>query len=130
MVDVKPSNLKLQDRARRIFRTVLPGTPLSDSQIDDLFKACQDNVKLAIVVEHHKCQVIEAMKILDLSGGILKLALRNPVNINKSSNSPVQALATMERLVICIDAGGTKCKAVVANHQGIIGEGESGPCNL
>lgn len=130
MVDVKPSNLKLVDRARRIFRTVLPGTTLSDSQIDELLNACQDNVKLALVVEHHKCTVPEAMKLLDLNGGILKPALQNPVDINKNSNAPDLPPATMDGLVICIDAGGTKCKAVIANRDRVVGQGESGPCNL
>ncbi|KAF7778412.1 hypothetical protein Agabi119p4_2757 [Agaricus bisporus var. burnettii] len=130
MVDVKPSNMKLQDRAIRIFRTVLPETTLSDLQIDDLFKACQYNVKLAIVVEHHKCTVPEATTLLDHNGGVLKLALRTPVITSKSSSAPAQTPATKESLVVCIDAGGTKCKAVIANRDGIIGQGESGPCNF
>lgn len=127
-MDVKPSNVKLQDRARRIFRTVLPNTTLSDSQIDDLLSTCEHNVKLALVVEHRKCAVPEAVKILDDSGGILKRALRIPVNASESI--PAQISNIKDRLVICIDAGGTKCKAVIANQSGIICQGEAGPCNL
>lgn len=128
MVDVKPSNLKLRDRARRIFRAVLPGTTLSDSQIDELLSSCQDNVKLALVVEHHKTSIPNAIKILDSAGGLLKRALEASGGVNGSL--PVPAPSTNNRLVLCVDAGGTKCKAVIANQDGIICQGEAGPCNL
>jgi N-acetylmuramic acid 6-phosphate etherase len=127
MVDVKPSNVKLQDRARRIFRAVLPTTRLSDSQINDLLKACQDNVKLALVAEHHKCAISDATKILDNAGGVLKRALQVPGNPVESLSS---VLSSKDRLVLCIDAGGTKCKVVIANRSGTLCEGEAGPCNL
>lgn len=128
MVDVKPSNVKLQDRARRIFRTVLPTTSLSDSQIDDLFVTCNANVKLAIVAEHHKCEVPDAAKILDNAGGVLKRALEISRHIDGGFST--SSLDPKDRLVLCIDAGGTRCKAVIANRSGILSRGEAGPCNL
>jgi N-acetylmuramic acid 6-phosphate etherase len=35
-----------------------------------------------------------------------------------------------ERLVLCIDGGGTKCAVAVANEAWEIGKGEAGPCNV
>lgn len=128
MVDVKPSNVKLQDRARRIFRTVLPTTSLSDSEIDDLFKASKANVKLAIVAEHHKCGIADAVKILDSAGGVLKRALQAPGHPDGSLSTSL--LGPKDHLVLCIDAGGTKCKVVIANRNGTLCRGEAGPCNL
>ncbi|KAF9450264.1 N-acetylmuramic acid 6-phosphate [Macrolepiota fuliginosa MF-IS2] len=128
MVDVKPSNLKLRDRARRIFRTVLPATALSDLQIDELLSSCQDNVKLALVVENHKCSVLDAAKILHDAEGVLKRALEGSLDIEDTL--PAHVASTNDRLVLCIDAGGTKCKAVIATRDGIICHGEAGPCNF
>jgi hypothetical protein len=33
-------------------------------------------------------------------------------------------------LVLCVDAGGTSCKAVIASKDGDMGIGTSGPCNV
>jgi N-acetylmuramic acid 6-phosphate etherase len=128
MVDVKPSNFKLVDRARRIFRTVLPETTLSNSEIDSLIESCQHNVKRALVVERHKCSTSEAESILSQAGGVLKRALQLPDYTASDLSTPT--LSSQVRLVLCIDAGGTKCNAVIANENGMLFRGEAGPCNL
>jgi N-acetylmuramic acid 6-phosphate etherase len=33
-------------------------------------------------------------------------------------------------LVLCIDAGGTSCKAVIMSRDGAAGAGAAGPCNV
>lgn len=128
MVDVKATNGKLIDRARRIFRTVIPYTSLSDSEIDGLIQSCNGSVKLAVVVEALKCSVVEATKKLDDVGGILKRALDTTAN-----DGPLVRLEESHRapqLVLCIDAGGTKCAAVISSRDGILARAEVGPCNL
>ncbi|KAJ3576250.1 hypothetical protein NP233_g560 [Leucocoprinus birnbaumii] len=124
MVDVKPSNLKLVDRARRIFRAVLPGTTLSDVQIDGLLASCNNNVKCAVVAHKYQCTAGEASDRLEAAGGVLKKAFRI------TSDSLPTVAGPEGKLVLCIDAGGTKCKAVIANKNGIICRGEAGPCNF
>ena len=31
--------------------------------------------------------------------------------------------------VLCVDAGGSSCKAVIISNDGLVGSGQSGPCN-
>jgi N-acetylmuramic acid 6-phosphate (MurNAc-6-P) etherase len=87
MVDVRSSNFKLVNRARRIFRSVLE--PLShppysisldidlnsDSEIDALVNACGGNTKQAIVAARWSCAPDEAAKRLEAENGVLKKAL-------------------------------------------------------
>ncbi|KXN81267.1 N-acetylmuramic acid 6-phosphate etherase [Leucoagaricus sp. SymC.cos] len=124
MVDVNPSNFKLEDRARRIFRTVLPDTTLSDSQIDDLLASCHQNVKCALVADKFQCTASEASHLLEAVGGVLKRALQVPAAFSAVTDGQP------DDFVLCIDAGGTKCKAVIANKSGVICRGEGGPCNF
>lgn len=86
MVDVKRSNIKLINRARLIFRSVL--APLvqqegitmdidlaDDLAIDTLMDACEGSVKTAMVAARWNCSPAEASKRLEDAGGLLKVAL-------------------------------------------------------
>jgi N-acetylmuramic acid 6-phosphate etherase len=42
----------------------------------------------------------------------------------------VKNVAPDEGLVLCVDAGGTSCKAVVMSNGGSVGCGVGGPCNV
>lgn len=123
MVDVKPSNNKLVDRARRIFKTLLPESLLMDLEIDSLIASCDGSVKLALVVEKLACSINDARMKLQTAGGVLKKAWDGVPDTSLSLLSP-------PLFVLSIDAGGTKCAAVVANKDGIQSRAEAGPCNL
>jgi N-acetylmuramic acid 6-phosphate etherase len=124
MVDVKTANNKLVDRARRIFRTLLPHTLLQDHQIDELITACGGSVKLALVVQKYGCSIEDARDKLDKAGGVLKRAwAQDPVDEHPHPQGKPQ-------MVLCIDAGGTTCSVVIANADGIQARAEAGPCNL
>ncbi len=87
MVDVQSSNLKLVDRARRIFRAILiplvesdptthPSIDVSDdAELDKLIKECGGSVKTALVAARWSCGAEEARKRLEGVDGILKRAL-------------------------------------------------------
>lgn len=85
MVDVKRSNIKLVNRARLIFKSVLEpieaggvelGVDLTDNVgIDKLIDECGGSVKLAMVVARWSCSVTEATDRLDKVDGLLKKAL-------------------------------------------------------
>jgi N-acetylmuramic acid 6-phosphate etherase len=87
MVDVKRSNHKLVNRARRIFRCVLepltlPPTsiklPLNlqdDQAVDALIDECDGSVKLAMVAARWSCTPAEATAKLNKADGLLKRAL-------------------------------------------------------
>ncbi|ORY35926.1 N-acetylmuramic acid-6-phosphate etherase [Naematelia encephala] len=84
MVDVKCSNEKLVDRARRIFRTVIESlgpdvqcdTPNSDNGIDSLIQECGGSVKTAVVAARWSTSPGEAETRLKEAGGKLKFALQ------------------------------------------------------
>ncbi|KAF8625754.1 hypothetical protein AX17_006780 [Amanita inopinata Kibby_2008] len=126
MVDLKTSNLKLVDRSRRILRTLHPSTTLNDGEIDQLISSCNGSVKLALVVAKLGCSVEEGVAKLDAAGGVLKKAWQaettsGPVSNNSSIDSS---------LVLCIDAGGTKCSVAIANKSGVVTRAVGGSCNF
>ena len=87
MVDVKQSNLKLIDRARRITRAVLgpltgPPTNLrlsvdldDDGAVTRFIADHGGSVKRAIVAARWACGPTEAVSRLDDANGVLKIAL-------------------------------------------------------
>jgi len=129
MVDLKSSNHKLIDRACHIFKTVLPHTKLQDSEIDALIDSCDGSVKVALVIESLECSVDSAHLKLDAAGGVLRKAWEavSPAQQPPKTGSSDQP---GPQLVLCIDAGGTKCAAVIAGKDGILARAEAGPCNL
>lgn len=78
MIDVKATNEKLIDRARRIFHTALPKSPFYDVSRDDvvdtLMAACDGSIKLALVVAKLGCTPAVGRSRLEASGGSLREA--------------------------------------------------------
>lgn len=95
MVDLQPSNIKLQDRTRRIFKAVVPGQ-LSDDDIDGLIKKC-GSLKTAIVVGKTGIDIEEAKNLIDKNGGNLRQTLdliEDSVSEGSSSGSVVSDVSS------------------------------------
>ncbi|TFK33862.1 hypothetical protein BDQ12DRAFT_614474 [Crucibulum laeve] len=129
MVDVKSSNHKLIDRARRIYRTLLPSSTLTDSEVDTLIASCGGSVKLALVVGKLGVSVTDGRSRLETAGGLLKKAWDSGPE-SSGVDRGFDGEQSVRNLVLCIDAGGTKCSAVIAGKEGILSRAESGPCNF
>ena len=81
MVDLRASNSKLADRARRIVRAV---TNLSDQESERLLSDCGGEVKTAIVSHYTGFSSLEARRLLDAAHGHLRKALEG----HPSHNGP------------------------------------------
>ncbi|KAM5342655.1 hypothetical protein ACJ41O_013621 [Fusarium nematophilum] len=79
MVDLKMSNEKLQDRARRVVRMVVPSASALDVGQDDILDGvledCDGQVKLSILVAALGCSPQDGRARLEASSGSLRLAL-------------------------------------------------------
>lgn len=79
MVDLKMSNEKLRDRARRVVRSIVPaGSVLDvtdDEVLDRVLASCDGQVKLSILVATTGCSVKEGRLRLELSSGSLRKAM-------------------------------------------------------
>ena len=123
MIDVKPTNVKLQLRARRILREICGDrSPESDEELDSILQECGRSVKLAAVCIWLGVPVEEGKIRLTEANDILANIIKGPKNI-KSFHKEDQ------KFVLCVDGGGSKCKAVIVSQRGAIGSGEAGPCN-
>jgi N-acetylmuramic acid 6-phosphate etherase len=76
MVDLRASNTKLADRARRIVRAV---TNLSDQDSEQLLSDSGGEVKTAIVRHYIGCSSAEARRMLDAAHGHLRTALQGHI---------------------------------------------------
>jgi N-acetylmuramic acid 6-phosphate etherase len=76
MVDLRASNSKLADRARRIVRAV---TNLSDHDSEQLLRDSGGEVKTAIVRHYTGCSSAEARRMLDAAHGHLRSALQGHI---------------------------------------------------
>jgi N-acetylmuramic acid 6-phosphate etherase len=76
MVDLRASNTKLADRARRIVRAV---TNLSDNEAERLLHDCGGEVKTAIVSHYTGYSSMDARRLLAASHGHLRNALQGHV---------------------------------------------------
>lgn len=80
MVDLKMSNEKLRDRARRVVRAIVP--PISaldvtdDETLDRILATCDGQVKLSILMATIGCSVKEAKARLEAASGSLRKALQ------------------------------------------------------
>jgi N-acetylmuramic acid 6-phosphate etherase len=83
MVDLRASNTKLADRARRIVRAV---TNLSDSESERLLRDCGGEVKTAIVSHYTGYSSIDARRLLESAHGHLRNALQG----RDGSNGPAR----------------------------------------
>lgn len=79
MVDLKMSNEKLRDRARRVVRMVVPSTAALDINkedvLDQVLANCDGHVKLSILVATLGCSPEEGRSKLEAYHGSLRLAL-------------------------------------------------------
>ncbi len=124
MVDLKATNLKLQQRSRNMLRTICGAScPESDSDLDALLKDCQGSVKLAIATLRLGVTPSEAKQRLDEVAGVL-------VNILKDDDDVSPRSGENQEYVLCIDGGGSKCAAAVVSIEGHTGYGESSGCNV
>ena len=72
MVDVVPSNKKLQDRARRI---VMAACNIERSQAEQLLQECEGEVKTAIVCQEAGVEPNVAREALDSTDGFVRAAI-------------------------------------------------------
>jgi N-acetylmuramic acid 6-phosphate etherase len=75
MVDVKVTNNKLRDRARRIVAQV---AGVSEADAARLLDSTNNEVKTAIVLSRRKVTPDEARRLLSLAGGRLRLVIDEP----------------------------------------------------
>lgn len=79
MVDLKISNEKLRDRARRVVRMIVPSTAAMDvgqeDVLDVVLAQCDGQVKLAILVATLGCSPDEGRAKLEAVSGSLREAL-------------------------------------------------------
>jgi N-acetylmuramic acid 6-phosphate etherase len=124
MIDLKASNQKLVARANRIVRTVIG---VDQPTAAALLKACDGEVKTAIVMQMAKLDAAAAREKLKAVNGRVRLAIG-------SGATPAAATALTKRpdLVLGIDGGGTRTKCLLADRATgqILGEGSSGPSNI
>jgi N-acetylmuramic acid 6-phosphate etherase len=81
MVDLRATNVKLADRARRIVRAV---TNLSPAESERLLNDCGGEVKTAIVCHHRGVAASAARELLKSAQGHLRQALQDGVASNRS----------------------------------------------
>lgn len=125
MIDVKATNMKLKQRARNILRFVGgDACTQSDEELDEILQACRGSVKLAAVTIVLKVSVMEAEERLQRNQGVLARVFE------EAREQKAQTQDDDEGLVLCVDAGGTSCKAVIMSKAGEIGTGIAGPCNV
>jgi len=127
MVDLRATNLKLQQRSRNILRSICGSKcPEADEALDDLLNSCGGSVKIAIASLTLGVTVLEAVNRLDDAGGVLSKILKHdegvPADPTTNSNQFEYAL--------CIDGGGSKCAAALISADGAISIGEAGGCNV
>ncbi|KAK4501436.1 hypothetical protein PRZ48_007245 [Zasmidium cellare] len=128
MIDVKPTNVKLKQRARGFLREICGHRcPVLDEALDATLEACGRSVKLAAVVIWFNIPVAEAQRRLDDANGVLANALQPP-------RTPITPGRNAKTFYLCVDGGGTKTHAVITsfdglNAGGMEAEGNAGPCN-
>ena len=120
MVDLRATNIKLKQRAKNIIRFIAGDkcTP-SDDELESVLDECHGSVKLAAAKVALGVSVAEAEARLAENNGVLAKVFENEL-----------PLPTSDGVVLCVDAGGSSCKAVVMAKDGSIGRGCAGPCNV
>lgn len=129
MVDLIASNAKLRQRSRNIFRRFNADfDSFSNEDIDALLTRCDGSVKLALLVAETGRSVGECRQDLEACNQQLSKAL---AKVKLAIIGSEYSNGREKRLVLCVDGGGTKCAAVVADQTGaVLGRGEAGPCNM
>ncbi|KAI0453796.1 putative glucokinase regulator family protein [Xylaria acuta] len=125
MIDVKATNIKLKQRARNILRFVGGSTcTQSDAELDQILERCYGSVKLAAATIVLKLSVAEAEDRLKRNKGVLARVF------GEAHGKGAEQESDDDGLVLCVDAGGTSCKAVIMSKGGEMGMGTAGPCNV
>ena len=128
MVDLKATNLKLEQRARNILHIVSEQTSqMDDSELDDLLKGCDGSVKLAITKLKLGVSIEEARLRLEAASGVLSDIL-DPGSPTIPPSQPT--MRSHSDFVLCVDGGGSKCAAVIRDRNGHSWRGEGGSCNV
>lgn len=128
MVDMVASNLKLEQRSRNMLRRLSPKcNSMSNSELDALLVHSKRSVKLAMLVAETGKTVEVCQQHLDAAGGVLAGALDEACPPTRSLPFKVE---DAKRFVLCIDGGGSKCAAAIADDSGNTSHGYAGPCNL
>ncbi|KAI0812890.1 putative glucokinase regulator family protein [Xylaria sp. FL0064] len=125
MIDVRATNLKLKQRARNILRFF--GGDIctqSDVELDQILESCHGSVKLAAVTIVLGISVKEAEDRLQQNKGVLSRVFE------EARKKDILPEGHGDSLVLCVDAGGTSCKAVIMSKGGQMGIGRAGPCNV
>ncbi|KAL4738523.1 hypothetical protein BDV11DRAFT_215909 [Aspergillus similis] len=133
MVDLVASNAKLRQRSRNILRRLSAECAnMSNSELDSLLSQCKGSVKLALLMVATRRPVEQCRQVLEAADQQLTKALElaTTSTLQRRGAEGRQSDKSME-LVLCIDGGGSKCAAVVADKTGaVLGRGEAGPCNI
>lgn len=86
MVDLRMSNEKLRDRARRVIRAAVPDTAVldvsSDDSLDEILAQCDGRVKLGILITILGCSPKDGEMILEAAQGSLRKALELEQTMN------------------------------------------------
>ncbi|KAI0483475.1 putative glucokinase regulator family protein [Xylaria cf. heliscus] len=125
MIDVKATNIKLKQRARNILRFVGgDACTQSDGELDEVLGRCHGSVKLAAATIVLNVSVADAEDRLKRNNGVLARVIEEAREKLREKESNV------DDFVLCVDAGGTSCKAVIMSKGGEVGMGTAGPCNI
>ncbi|EFY99778.1 N-acetylmuramic acid-6-phosphate etherase and BadF/BadG/BcrA/BcrD ATPase domain protein [Metarhizium robertsii] len=126
MVDLRATNIKLQQRARNILRLIGgPRCTQSDEELGRILYECHGSVKLAAATIVLGVPVADAEARLRQHGGLLARVIEEHEGQQAAADE-----AQDDGLVLCVDAGGTSCKAVIMSRDGVSGCGAAGPCNV
>lgn len=129
MVDVKATNLKLQQRARNILREVCgSGCPNSDAELDEVLQQSGGSVKVAIAMISLGASADEARQRLDEVNGVLGILLQDADTRQQPRVNG--AHSNEQSFVLCVDGGGSKCAAYVIGQNGEYGEAKGPACNV
>ncbi|KAF1734303.1 N-acetylmuramic acid 6-phosphate etherase [Beauveria bassiana] len=125
MVDLKATNIKLRQRARNILR-VIGGQRChhSDQELDAILATARGSTRLAAVMMVLDVPLVEAELRLDRNNGVLDRVFTEAETQSSTATSDDSCL------VLCVDAGGTSCKATILSKDGAVGAGFGGPCNV
>ncbi|KAG8409902.1 hypothetical protein J3458_018979 [Metarhizium acridum] len=126
MVDLRATNVKLQQRARNILRFIGgPTCTQSYEELGRILHECRGSVKLAAATVVLSVPIADAEARLRRHQGVLARVFEE-----HESQQVARDRAQGDALVLCVDAGGTSCKAVIMSGDGVSGCGAAGPCNV
>lgn len=132
MIDLKATNHKLEQRSKNILRVVggTASATKTDEELGQILAASHGSVKLAAATIVLGVPVCEAEKRLRRNNGLLARVFEESRAMDRVLEKPEATQDEDEGLVLCVDAGGTSCKAVVISRSAAVGMGSAGPCNV